>query len=196
MFEMTVAVPVLASRILPRSRLAAIAAVVGFAGLTAVAAQFSFRIPPIPVPFTLQTAAVLLTGGILGSKLGAASQALYVVVGAIGLPVFAEQSRGFGVLTGASGGYLVGFVVAAYLVGRLAEQRKDREVLSGFAAFLFGSLTIYLFGVLGLMTSLDLSVGNAIANGVVPFVFWDIIKALAAGLIMPAAWKLAGDPQT
>lgn len=189
---MTVAVPVLASRILPRSRLAAIAAVVGFAGFTAIAAQFSFRIPPIQVPFTLQTAVVLLSGGILGSKMGAASQALYVLVGAVGLPVFAEQSGGFDVLTGATGGYLVGFVVAAFVVGLLAEHRKDREVLSGFAAFLFGSLTVYLFGVLGLMTSLDLSVGEAIAGGVVPFVFWDIIKALAAGLIMPAAWKLTG----
>lgn len=165
---------------------------VAFAALTAIAAQFSFRIPPIEVPFTLQTGVVLLAGGILGAKLGAASQLLYVAAGALGAPVFAEASGGTDVLLGATGGYLVGFVIAAFVIGRLAEARHDRHVLSAFAAFVVGSLVIYSFGVIGLMVNLDLTIGAAIANGVVPFVFWDILKALVAGALLPAAWKASG----
>ncbi|CAN5179810.1 biotin transporter BioY [soil metagenome] len=190
---MTVASPVLATRWLGQSRLASAAAVVGFTALTAVAAQFSFRIPPIEVPFTLQTGAVLLAGGVLGANRGLVSQALYVALGAFGLPVFTEASSGFDVMRGPTGGYLIGFVLAAYLVGKLAERRHDREFIAGFGAFTIGSLIIYMFGVLGLMINVDLTVGQAIAGGVVPFVFWDICKALAAGLILPVAWKLSGE---
>ncbi|MGQ0847976.1 MAG: biotin transporter BioY [Actinomycetota bacterium] len=189
---MTTATQVLAARILPRSRIAAFAAVIGFAGLTAVAAQFSFRIPPIEVPFTLQTLTVLLAGGVMGSRLGALSMALYVAAGAAGAPVFAEHSSGYDTLLGATGGYLIGFVVAAFLVGRLAEGRHDRRFVSGFGAFLVGSLVIYGLGVAGLMVNVGLDFGSAVANGVVPFVFWDVLKALAAGLVMPAAWKVTG----
>lgn len=190
---MTIAAPVLAARILPRSRAATAIAVIGFAGLTALAAQFSFRIPPIEVPFTLQTMAVLLAGGVLGSKAGAASQALYLLAGSVGLPVFAEQSSGYRILTEATGGYLVGFVVAAFIVGKMAERRHDRMILTGFAAFLIGSLVIYGFGVVGLMVNVGLSFGAAVAGGVVPFVFWDVLKALAAGVGMPAAWRVTGE---
>ena len=190
---MTTAAPVLATPLVSRSKTLALVGVIGFAALTAVAAQFSFLIPPIEVPFTLQTAAVLLSGGVLGARLGMAAQALYVAVGAFGLPVFAEGRGGVDALRGATGGYLVGFVIAAYFTGRLAENRHDRQVLSGFAAFLVGSLVIYAFGVIGLMVNLEMTIGNAIAQGVVPFVFWDVLKALAAGLVLPAAWKLSGD---
>lgn len=191
----TIAAPVLAFRVLPKSRATTVVAVVAFAALTALAAQVSFLIPPIVVPFTLQTAAVLLAGGVLGSTAGAASQLLYVLAG-LWLPVYAEQSKGVDVLTGATGGYLVGFVIAAFVVGKLAERRHDRQILSGFAAFLVGSLVIYAGGVAGLMVNADLTFGDAVAGGVVPFVFWDILKALAAGLLMPAAWKLLGEPKT
>jgi biotin transport system substrate-specific component len=188
----TTAAPVLASRILPKSRAVTAVLVVLFAGLMAVAAQASFRIPPIEVPFTLQTLVVLLAGGALGSRAGAASMGLYLVAGLV-FPVYAEQSKGLQVLTGATGGYLVGFVVAAFVVGKLAEHRHDRRVLSGFGAFLVGSLVIYGFGVIGLMANAGLSLGAAVAGGVVPFVFWDTLKALAAGLAMPLAWRLTGE---
>ena len=190
---MTTAAPVLATPLVSRSKAWALVGVVGFAAHTALAAQFSFLIPPIEVPFTLQTAAVLLSGGVLGARLGMASQLLYVAAGAFGLPIFAETRGGVDVLRGPTGGYLIGFVIAAYFPGRLAEGRHDRQVLSGFAAFLIGSLLIYVFGVIGLMVNLDMSIGNAIAQGVVPFVFWDVLKALAAGLVLPAAWRLGGD---
>ena len=190
---MTTAVPVLANRVLPTSKTAGAAAVVGFAAITALAAQVSFRIPPIEVPFTLQTMAVLMTGGVLGARRGALSQLLYLVAGALGLPGFAERSSGMDTFAGPTAGYLVGFVVAAYLVGRLAERHHDRKVLSAFAAFLLGSLVIYGFGTIGLMATRDLDFWGAVAVGVVPFVFWDVLKALAAGIIMPSAWRLTGD---
>jgi biotin transport system substrate-specific component len=167
--------------------------VVGFAAFTAVAAQISFRIPPIEVPFTGSTLAVLLTGGVLGSRRGAASMILYVLAGAVGLPVYAEQSSGFDTLIGATGGYLVGFIVAAFVVGKFAERRWDRKVAKSVVGFVLGSATIYAFGVLGLMINLDMSLSAAIEAGVIPFLIWDGIKAAVAGLLMPAAWKLTGE---
>jgi biotin transport system substrate-specific component len=193
----TAAPPVLASRILPRSRAASIAVVVGFAAFTALAAQISFRIPPIEVPFTGSTMAVLLTGGVLGSRRGAASMVLYVLAGAVGLPIYAEQSSGFDTFVGATGGYLIGFIVAAFVVGKFAELRWDRTIPKSVVGFILGSAIIYLFGVVGLMINLDMRLGGAVTNGVVPFLAWDAIKAAAAGLLIPAAWKLTGEePRT
>ena len=193
----TAAPPVLATRILPRSQAASIAAVIGFAAFTALAAQISFRIPPIEVPFTGSTLAVLLTGGVLGSRRGAASMILYVLAGAVGLPVYAEQSSGFDTFLGATGGYLIGFIVAAYVVGTFAELRWDRKVHKSVVGFVLGSAIIYLFGVVGLMINLDMSLGAAVTNGLLPFLAWDAIKAAAASLLMPAAWKLTGEePRT
>jgi len=189
--------PVLASRILPKSRAASIGAVVGFAAFTALAAQVSFRIPPIEVPFTGSTMAVLLTGGVLGSRRGAASMLLYVVAGAGGLPVYTEQSWGFDTLVGATGGYLIGFIVAAFVIGKFAERRWDRTIPKSVVGFVLGSAIIYLFGVLGLMINLEMDLAGAVTNGVVPFLGWDAIKAAAAGLLIPAAWKLTGEePRT
>ena len=191
---MTVAAPVLATRLLGRSATASVAATLAFTGLTALAAQFSFRIPPIEVPFTLQTGVVLLAGGVLGANWGMASQLLYVLLGAVGLPIFAEAKGGFGQLRGPTAGYLIGFIVSAYLVGKLAERRHDRQFVTGVGAFTLGSLMIYVFGVLGLMMNLNMTVGQAVVNGVVPFVFWDILKALVAGGVLASAWKLVSPP--
>jgi biotin transport system substrate-specific component len=188
---MTVASPVLATRLLGRSRVASIAAVLAFTALTAIAAQFSFRIPPIEVPFTLQTGVVLLAGGALGANRGFASQLLYVLLGGFGLPIFAEASGGLGVFGRATGGYLIGFLVASFVVGKLAERHHDRRFVTGFGAFTLGSLIIYVFGVIGLMINLNLTLGEAVANGVVPFVFWDVLKALVAGLLLTGAWKIS-----
>ena len=185
--------PVLASRVLPKSRVASIAAVVGFAAFTALAAQVSFRIPPIEVPFTGQTMAVLLTGGVLGSRRGAASMILYVLAGAVGLPVYTEQSSGFDTFVGATGGYLIGFIVAAFVIGKFAELRWDRTVPKSVVGFVLGSAIIYLFGVVGLMINLEMDLAGAIANGLLPFLAWDAIKAAAAALLIPAAWKLTGE---
>src|SRR5918996_972446 len=115
---------VISQRALPRSGVVSVLLVIVAAGLTALAAQWRIHLPFTPVPITGQTFAVLLTGAGLGWKLGAAGQLLYVGVGALGAPVFSDASGGFDVLTGAPGGYLIGFVVAAGLVGWRSEERR------------------------------------------------------------------------
>ena len=183
---------VLADR-LPGSRaLRTALAVAGFALLTAGAAQVSFPLPWTPVPVTGQTFAVLLSGAVLGWKAGAASQLLYVGLGAVGLPFYADGASGWNVVTGATGGYLVGFIVAAALIGHLAERGQDRSVATSVPAMLAGTAVIYLAGVTWLAASLDVSGTRALELGLVPFVVGDALKLALAGGLLPAAWKLAG----
>lgn len=185
---------VITERVLARSRVTAVLLVVGAAGLTALAAQWEIRLPFTPVPITGQTFAVLLTGAALGSKLGAAGQALYVGAGAVGLPIYSGGAAGWDeAQAGGTTGYLIGFIVAAAVVGYMAERRQDRTFPTMFTAFVLGSFIIYVFGVVGLMLIFDMSVNEAIVAGVVPFVMGDVIKAAAAGLLLPGAWKLVGE---
>lgn len=183
---------VLAARVLQPTRAIPTAVVwvvqvTGFALLTALFAQFT--IPLNPVPITGQTFAVLLSGATLGMVAGGASQVLYLLLGTF-LPFYADGASGVDVLFGSTGGYLFGFVVAAALVGKLAERRHDRRVPSAVTAFLTGSLVIYFFGVIGLMAAADLDLVTSVEVGVVPFLLGDTIKAYAAGLLLPAAWRL------
>jgi biotin transport system substrate-specific component len=189
----TFAPRVIAARVLPRSRVAAALAVVGFAVLTALAAQIRIPLPFTPVPITGQTFAVLLSGAALGLRLGAASQALYLAMGAVGLPVFTDGGSGVETFTGATGGYLVGFVVAAAIVGRLAERGQDRSFPNALTAFLVGTFVIYGCGVAGLVINAGMGVSEAILRGVAPFVLGDVIKAAAAGALLPTAWRLLGE---
>jgi biotin transport system substrate-specific component len=170
--------------------------VAGGALLTGLAAQVAFRVPWTEVPYTLQTGAVLLVGTALGSWRGGASMAIYVLAGAVGLPAFAGGRSG---LEGMGGGvtptlgYLVGFVVAAVVVGWLAERRWDRSPVSAAGLMVLGNLVIYAIGVPVLAIVLGLPLLTAIWEGAVVFVPWDLAKvALAAG-ILPLAWRLAGD---
>jgi biotin transport system substrate-specific component len=168
--------------------------VVAAAALTALAAQWEIHLPFTPVPITGQTFAVLLTGAALGAGLGASGQALYVVAGAVGLPVYAGGAAGWDSAQAAgTTGYLIGFIVAAGLVGYMAEHRQDRSFPTMFTAFIAGSFIIYLFGVIGLMITFDMTATEAIVAGVVPFVLGDVIKAAAAGLLLPATWRLVGE---
>lgn len=160
--------------------------------LTALAAQVRFAIPGTPVPVTGQTAAVLLTGAALGARLGGTSMLLYVVLGAIGLPVFANGSGGVAQLFGATGGYLVGFVVAAFLVGRLSERGWDRRTPRAALLMAIGNLAIYACGVPVLAVTYGMSPAAAIEAGALPFLLGDALKiALAAGLL-PLAWLAIG----
>ena len=180
---------------LPRSAVNTVLLMVGFAVLTALAAQLRFHIPGTPVPVTGQTFAVLLSGAALGSRAGAGSQAIYWLMGAVGLPVFAQQAGGWEAATGATFGYLFGFVVAAWVVGALAEQGRDRTVAQAIPAFLVGNLIIYAFGVPWLMysvSSID-TIGAALTAGFMPFIAFDIIKVVLAGIALPLAWKMTGD---
>jgi biotin transport system substrate-specific component len=185
---------VIAQRVVPRSRVNSVLLVIGAAAITALAAQWEIHLPFTPVPVTGQTFAVLLTGAALGMTLGAAGQAVYVVAGAVGLPVYAGGAAGWDAATAqGSAGYLIGFIVAAGFVGFMAERRQDRSFPTMFTAFIAGSFIIYAFGVVGLMILLDLTFTEAVVAGVVPFVLGDIIKAAAAGLLLPGAWRLLGE---
>lgn len=184
---------VIVQRALPRTKVTALLLIVAAAGLTALAAQWRILLPFTPVPITGQTFAVLLTGAALGWQLGAAGQVLYLAVGALGLPVFAEGESGLEVFQGATGGYLFGFVIAAALVGWMAEHRQDRTFPTMFTAFIAGSALIYVVGVIGLMTATGWSLPQAVEGGVVPFLLGDLFKAAAAGLALPGAWRLLGD---
>lgn len=169
--------------------------VAGGALLTALAAQVAFRVPWTEVPYTLQTGAVLLVGTALGSWRGGASMIAYVLAGAVGLPAFAGGRSG---LEGTDGGltptlgYLLGFIVAAVVVGSLAERRWDRSPISAAGLMVLGNLVIYAIGVPVLAIVLGLPLPTAIWEGAAVFVPWDLAKvALAAG-ILPLAWRLAG----
>ena len=162
--------------------------VIGGAALTGLAAQVSITVPSItPVPFTLQTFAVLLVGASLGSVRGLVSMALYVVVGLAGVPWFAEGSSGY---PAATFGYLLGFIAAAALVGWLSERGDDRRYVSAVGEMVIGSAVIYAFGVTVLMANLNLNLATGLSEGMVPFVIGDGLKLLAAAGLLPLAWKL------
>lgn len=186
---------VLTERVLPRTWVISTLLVISAAALTALAAQWVIPLPFTPVPITGQTFAVLLTGAALGMRLGAIGQLLYVGLGVVGAPIFAgEWGTGWGPeRSSGTWGYLLGFIVAAGLVGYMAERRQDRTFSTMFTAFILGSAVIYGFGVVGLMISFDMSFNEALVAGVVPFVIGDLIKAVAAGLLLPGAWRLLGD---
>jgi biotin transport system substrate-specific component len=191
---MTISYPsgTIAGVVVPRSWIATLTLMVGFALLTALAAQIRFPVPGTPVPITGQTFAVLLAGAALGSMAGAGSMAIYWALGAMGLPFYTNASGGWEVATGATGGYLIGFIVAAWVVGALAERGQDRKVWTAIPAFLAGNALIYMFGIPWLMASVDsiTTMGEALAAGFTPFVIGDLLKIVAAGLLLPLAWKL------
>jgi biotin transport system substrate-specific component len=178
--------------LIPRARVRDAALVIGAAALTALCAQISFHIPGLTVPVTGQTFAVLLSGAALGSSRGAAALLLYILAGMIGVPVYASGAHGVEIVTGATGGYLIGFLVAAWVVGRLSEARMDRTPRTALPLFVVGSAIVYAIGVPWLAAAAHISLGAAIAQGFVPFIAGDVVKAAAAGALLPAAWKLSG----
>ncbi len=167
------------------------AAVLVLAGavFTGLAAQVSIPLPTTPVPLTLQTFAVLLTGTALGPTLGALSMILYVGAGVAGVPWFAEQSSGYSM---ASFGYLIGFIAAAYVCGALARRAADRKILGAVASMVLGNLIIYAFGVPVLMSAVSVDFRTALTLGVTPFLLGDVLKIIVAGGLLPSTWKLVG----
>jgi biotin transport system substrate-specific component len=145
-----------------------------------------------PVPITGQTFGVLLVGGALGLRRGAAGVALYVLLGVVGLPFFAEGKGGLTVIWGATGGYLIGFIVAGAVVGRLAELGWDRKIGGALGAMLVGSALIYAIGLPWLKVVTGLTVEETIAQGLTPFLIGDAIKIILAAVLFPAAWWVVG----
>lgn len=190
---------VLSDRVWPRpsERSLAIARhaalILGFAILTGLLARFELHLSFTPVPITGQTLAVLLAGGTLGWRDGAASQAVYWLLGLV-LPFYSGGDHGWKVATGATFGYFVGFVVAAGVVGYLAQRRQDRNLVTSISAMALGSVIIYVFGAGWLAHSLGVPVAtgktNALSLGVTPFLIGDVIKLAIAGALLPAGWAL------
>jgi biotin transport system substrate-specific component len=161
------------------------------AGVISLSAQVF--IPTQPVPFTGQTFGVLLTAGALGFRRGLLATLLYLALGAIGLPVFAQGKHGVEWVVGNTGGYLVGFVLASAIVGRLAELGWDRKIVGSVGAMVIGSLAIYAVGVPWLAyRAFDGDLAQAINAGMVPFLLWDALKLALAAVAFPAAWWVVG----
>lgn len=158
------------------------------AGSWLVALFAQIEIPLQPVPITGQTFAVLLVGAVLGSKRGALALVAYLTQGVLGLPFFAGGASGLAILTGATAGYLVGFIGAAYAVGWLAERGLERSVRTSILPFLAGTIIIYVCGVSWLSIVLG-SVTQAIEFGMLPFLVGDLAKLVSAALVLPFAWK-------
>ena len=153
--------------------------VVGFAILTWLAAKVSVPLPMTPVPGTLQTLAVLLAGAVLGARAGAVSQASYIFMGMAGLPVFALPGSGPLYLLGPTGGYLVGFIAAAFVVGSVIKKTGGRGVLPAALAFTLGAATIHVCGLAWLSVVLG-DPAAAFRAGVLPFVLFDLAKVVVA----------------
>lgn len=163
--------------------------VVGGAALVGLAAQVVVPIPGTPVPFTLQTFAVLLVGAALGRSRGVASMVLYAAAGAAGVPWFAGGTSG---LVYASSGYVLGFIAAAGVAGYCAQRRGDRTVVRTTLTMLAGTAVIYAFGVPVLMHATGMGLADAMSAGVMPFIIGDMIKVAVAAALLPSAWKVAG----
>lgn len=192
--------PTLADRIFSRGIVTDLVLIAAGMALTSVLAQIA--IPMVPVPITMQTFAVLFVGASLGAVRGALSMGLYLAVGLLGLPVFAPNADhshtvGLPALLGPTGGYLVGFILAAAFVGWLAQREWDRQWLRTLIAFVAGSLIIYAVAVPWLFVYLNsLHVANpvqaALTGGLYPFLIGDALKALLAAGLLPLTWRLIG----
>lgn len=185
--------PTLADRLFARSLVADMALIIAGAGLTALLAQVA--VPLWPVPVTGQTLAVLLVGSTLGALRGALSMTLYALLGIVGLPVFSEASSGWGIVSGPTGGYIVGFIFAAALTGWIAQREWDHKILRAFLSFVAGSLVTfaiglpwlsYVLGVYGYPNDLNAT----LVAGFYPFILGGIIKALLAAGIITGTWAL------
>lgn len=163
-------------------------------GLVAGLAQVA--IPWHPVPFTGQTLAVLLVGGILGALRGTLALAVYFVIGALGAPIFSDQSGGWDIITGATGGYIIGFILAAAVVGWLADRGADRRVVPMIGVLLLGNVLIYAIGVPWLASwepagdGVAFGWSQAYEFGVQPFILGDLLKLAIAAALLPAGWAL------
>ncbi len=187
----TTIAPTITQRLFPKtSRLVRdLFLVIGGSLFVAVCAQIRVVLPFTPVPITGQTLAVMLVGAALGKHRAGISMLLYLGLGLAGLPVFAGGAQGLTYMTGATGGYLIGFVAAAYVVGWFAEKGLDRDIRTAFLPFLVGEMVIYAFG----LTWLSIYIGNmsqALVLGFHPFLVGDAVKIALVVLLLPAAWRL------
>jgi biotin transport system substrate-specific component len=189
--RMSLAIPaaprlVLADRVFGRTLALDVVLVLAGAALTALLAQVA--VPLWPVPITGQTLAVLLVGATLGAARGAISLAVYALLGIVGLPVFSDFGAGVGVVLGPTGGYILGFIASAALVGWLSERAWERQVLKALATFAAGTLVVFAVGLPWLAVALQLDLAQTLDGGLFPFLLGGAIKAALAAGILPLAW--------
>ena len=162
--------------------------VIGGSLIIALSAHLKVLLPFSPVPVTAQTFTVLIIGALLGAKLGSLSVIAYLIEGIIGLPFF-SSGAGYTVLLGFTGGYLIGFIPAAYLTGFLAQKGWDKRIATTILAMILGNLVIYTFGLLWLCRLMGIS-KSVLYTGLYPFIIGDILKIALAAALLPAGWKL------
>ena len=165
------------------------ALILGGSILVGLSAQAAILLPFSPVPITGQTFAVLLMGALLGARRASLCMLIYIAEGAAGLPVFALGQGGLAVLLGPRGGYIIGFITAAYITGLLAEKGWDRRIGPTLAAMAFGNMAIYAFGLAWLCCLMGVS-RTLLAVGFYPFVIGDLLKIALAAILLPSGWKL------
>ena len=190
MTAQAVARPRVLADLLPGHLVRDLALIVGAAALTGIAAQIAVLLPFTPVPLSLQTLTVLLAGAALGPMRGGAAMGLYLAAGMLGVPWFSEQRSGWEF---ASFGYIVGFVLAAAVVGAFARRGADRTFLGTTGLMVAGNLLIYAVGVPWLAFSVSADLPEALRMGATPFLLGDALKIVVAAGLLPAAWRLAGD---
>lgn len=163
--------------------------VIGSAAFVGILAQISIPLSFTPVPITGQTLGVLLTGCALGRRRAGMALSLYFLAGLAGLPWFIHHSSGW---QGPSTGYLIGFILASFACGAIAERKVDRSVITILPAMFAGEFLVYLVGVPWLALAIHVSLAKAIALGLTPFLAGDAIKAGIVSLLLPATWRLVG----
>ncbi len=151
-----------------------------FSALTTVGSFISVPLPFSPVPITLQTMFTYMAGALLGGGLGALSQLIYVLIGICGLPIFAGGKTGPSVLIGPTGGYLIGFISGAFVIGKMSKAKKNRSLPWLLACMIVGTSIIYASGILQLMNWMNIGFEKAIMIGVAPFIAGDLLKMLMA----------------
>lgn len=171
-----------------RAALYDIALIIGGSLLIGLCAQVKILLPFSPVPITGQTFAVLMIGTLLGPWRGNLAVLAYIIEGAVGLPVFA-LGGGFTVLIGPTGGYLVGFVPAAYITGLLAQKGWDRRIGTTVLAMVLGNIVIYAFGLFWLCCLMGIN-RAVLSVGLYPFIVGDLLKIALAAAVLPSGWKL------
>ena len=183
--------PLVLADLVPAVRARNVALVAMGVLLTALLAQVSVPVPGSPVPVTGQTLAVVLTAASLGPLRGVAVQAVYILAALVGLPFYSEASGGWDVVAGATGGYVFGFIPAAFLIGLAARHGADRRFRTSVPLFVAGQAVVFAIGVPWLALATGMSASQALDAGFYPFILGGLVKAAVAAAVLGGAWRMA-----